>query len=172
MSQQDFTLAEYMKKGNYIDIVITDTEFYAKTADVWLLIYSSKDTAEQLICGFVLVTMIYDFKNNTYTNENQIRWYIDERDKERLSQFPSGYYSIPACINPAQDSALLPNIGTGIGNKMPYILGALGTAGAVAAGLYLGTFLAGKPGEKVETYEGQEAETRQRDTNAEPAYAG
>ena len=144
VSQQDFTLAEYMKKGNYIDIVITDTEFYAKTTDVWLLIYSSIETAEQLICGFVLVTMIYDFKNNTYTNENQIRWYIDERDKERLSQFPSGYYSIPACIKPTQDSALLPNIGTGIGNKMPYILGALGTAGAVAAGLYFGHVFGGK----------------------------
>jgi len=167
-SQQDFTLAEYMKKGNYIDIVITDTEFYAKTTDVWLLIYSSKDTAEQLICGFVLVTMIYDFKNNTYTNENQIRWYIDERDKERLSQFPSGYYSIPACINPAAtqaDSALLPNIGTGIGNKMPYILGALGTAGAVAAGLYFGHVFGGKTRRKSrnpQRMRGRNATTRRK----------
>ena len=147
VSQQDFTLTEYMKKGNYIDIVITNTEFYAKTTDVWLLIYSSMVTAEQLICGFVMVTMVYDFKNNTYTNKNQIRWYIDERDKERLSKFPSGYYSIPACINPSattQRDQEAPNIGTGIGNKMPYILGALGAAGAVAVGLYFGKVFGGK----------------------------
>jgi hypothetical protein len=149
-SQQDFTLTEYMKKGNYIDIVITNADFYAKTTDVWLLIYSSTVTAEQLICGFVLVTMIYDFKNNTYTNENQIRWYIDERDNERLSKFPSEYYSIPACINPAatQRDQGEPNIGIALGNKMPYILGALGTAGAVAVGLYFGKVFGGKTRKK------------------------
>jgi hypothetical protein len=164
VSQQDFTLTEYMKKGNYIDIVITNTKFYAKTTDVWLLIYSSMVTAEQLICGFVMVTMVYDFKNNTYTNENQIRWYIDERDKERLSKFPSGYYSIPACINPATIQAEVgtPNIGTGVGNKMPYILGALGTVGAVAAGLYFGKVFGGKTRRKPRKTKGRNATTTRK----------
>ena len=167
-SQQDFNLVEYMKKGNYIDIVITDTEFYSKTTDVWLLIYASVETGEQIICGFVMITMIYNFKNNTYKNENQIRWYIDENDKARLSKFPSGYYSIPACVNPSattQRDQEAPNVGTGIGNKMPYILGALGAAGAVAVGLYFGKVFGGKTrrkSRKPRKIKGRNAMTRRK----------
>jgi hypothetical protein len=139
--QQDFTLVEYIKKGNYIDIVITNAEFYVKTTDVWLLLYVSKDDAKQTICGFVLITMIYDFIKKTYENENQIRWYTGENDSGTI---PPGYYNVPTCIRPLAAANAQAAPGTGFGNKMPYILGALGTAGAVAAGLYFGKVFGGK----------------------------
>ena len=148
VSQEDYNLVEYIKKGNYIDIVITNTEFYVKTTDVWLLLYVSKEDAQQTICGFVLITMIYDFIKKTYENENQIRWYTGEND---AGSIPPGYYNVPTCIRPSAAATTqgAPNIGTSFGNKMPYILGALGTAGAVAAGLYFGKVFGGKTRRKI-----------------------
>jgi hypothetical protein len=157
ISQQDYNLIEYIKKGNYIDIVITNTEFYAKTTDVWLLLYVSKDDANQTICGFVLITMIYDFIKKTYENENQIRWYTGENDKGAI---PQGY-SVPNCMRPITQA----DPGTVTGNNMPYILGTLGAVGAVAAGLYFGHVLGGKTrrkSRKPRRMRGKNAATRRK----------
>lgn len=157
VSQQDYNLVEYIKKGNYIDIVITNTEFYVKTTDVWLLLYVSKDDAKQTICGFVLITMIYDFIKKTYENENQIRWYTGENEKGAI---PPGY-NVPTCMRPVTEAPQ----GTVTGNNVPYILGALGTVGAVAAGLYFGRVFGGKTikkSRKPRRARGRDATTRRK----------
>jgi hypothetical protein len=91
------SIIEFLKKGNYINIIINAINFYMETTDVWGLFFTNATTNKEIILGFVVITSIYDFKKLTYKNINQIRWYTNIT-KEKFNEVTQNYYELSDCI--------------------------------------------------------------------------
>lgn len=140
LGQKQYTFTDYLNNPNWSNIVMTSTDFYVKYTSAWAIQYESN-----FICGLMLVEIVYDFYRQTYTNTNQIRWYLNEKTENIPIELTDGTFLVPTCAIPqtvaptntgqGTSQGTSQGTGTSMSTVLPYAVG-LGVLGAVGTGLY------------------------------------